>query len=332
MIIRSGNIPEVGNQFEAILCWMDEKPLSQDGFYYLKHTTRYTKAFILGLPYKIDVNTLHRKNTATLKLNEIGKAHIKTAEKLFFDPFKLNRETGSFILIDPVSNNTVAAGMIRRVFRKLQSNVSIERIKQTAPSNIYWEGGNIPREEWEERNRHKAAVLWFTGLSGSGKSTIAKRLVHFLFEHGCRVFMLDGDNLRHGLCGDLGFSSKDREENIRRAGELAGLLYNQGNIVICTFISPFIRSRQVARVLIPEGFFIEIYLKCDIKVCKDRDPKDLYKKAAKGEIENFTGISSPYEEPLNPEIILKTDKMSVDESIHEIVNYLLKKGIIQNLN
>ena len=293
MIVRTNNLPQVSNHFGAILCWMDDRnSLSQSTSYYLKHTTRTVKAFVSRLVYKIDVNTLHREQTNTLNLNEIGRIELKTSLPIFFDSYKTNRQTGSFILIDPVTQNTVAAGMIRDVVRTVEevtegqgvSTLALTKEEQQRQksAHIVWKDLNIPRAVREQRNQHQAAVLWFTGLSGSGKTTIARRLEKLLYERGCQTMLLDGDHLRHGLCGDLGFSDEDRSENIRRVGEVARLFFEGGHLVLCTFISPFKKDRDRVRSLIPEGQFFEIAVQCDLEVCKRRDPPWLVSKSDEG--------------------------------------------------
>ncbi len=328
MIVRTGNLPNVGNVFDANLCWMDEDRMNTRGHYILKHTTQKVKAYITDISYKIDVNTLHREETDTFELNEIGRVSIKTSQPLFFDNYNINRGTGSFILIDSVTNRTVAAGMIRGVTQDVRDVTSSKHAEAHQSSNVRWEEGMLSRSAWEKRNGHKGAVLWFSGFSGSGKSTVAKKLVGSLFDLGCQVQMLDGDNVRHGLCGDLGFSDHDRSENIRRIGETAKLFFGQGNIVACTFISPFREDRDFVRSILPEGSFVEVHVKCDLEVCKRRDPKGLYKKAIAGEIKDFTGISSPYQEPEKPEIVVETDIESVDVMTEKLMAYLKDKKII----
>ena len=275
MIVRKRNLPHVSNQLECILCWLNEEPLNPQTQYILQHTSHQVRALISELNYRIDVDTLHREAAHTLGLNEIGRAKITTTQPLYFDPYRLNRTTGSFILIDPYTNVTVGAGMIRRRARSLDEVVTVqpERRKST---NVVWEGTEITREMREQRNGHRAAVLWFTGLSGSGKSTVARQLEKRLYEQGCQTTYLDGDNVRHGLNGDLGFSAADRKENIRRVAEVAKLGFDHGNLVLCTFISPFAEDRAFARSLLPEGRFVEVYVKCDLEVVKRRDPKGLY--------------------------------------------------------
>jgi len=336
MIVRKKNLPQVETLLEAIICWMDETASAMTTAYILKHTTKVVRAHIRKIVYKIDVDTLHRGQADAFLLNEIGRVEISTSTPIFFDPYLLNHATGSFILIDPLTNNTVAAGMIRNTPRKIPGEIDIVRADGAKAENaasksphIVWNGGNIPREDRAKRNGHQAAVLWFTGYSGSGKSTLAKLLENRLFAAGCRTMLLDGDHLRHGLCGDLGFSEPDRHENIRRAGEVARLFFDAGHIVICTFISPFIRDRQFVRSLFPEASFFEIHVKCDIEVCIKRDPHGLYKKALAGEIAEFTGISSPYEEPPAPEMVVETDQQGVEQIVDFLLARLIESIIFQ---
>ncbi|MCB8988947.1 MAG: adenylyl-sulfate kinase, partial [Ardenticatenaceae bacterium] len=277
------------------------------------------------------VDTMHREPAETLTLNEIGRIQLTTTQPLYYDRYELNRATGSFILIDPATNNTVAAGMIRgkaRSVAQLREGEADSAPARPKSSNVVWEQQGISLAQREERHGHRAAVLWFTGLSGSGKSTIARKLEQRLFADGVHTMYLDGDNLRHGLNGDLGFSSADRQENIRRAGELAKLSFAHGNVTLACFISPFAADRQFARQLVPDGRFLEIYVKCDLDVVKRRDPKGLYAKALAGEIPDFTGISSPYEEPAHPELIVETDLQSVDEIVERILAALRERGIL----
>jgi len=278
------------------------------------------------------VDTMHREPAETLTLNEIGRIQLTTTQPLYYDRYELNRATGSFILIDPATNNTVAAGMIRgkaRSVAQLREGEADSAPARPKSSNVVWEQQGISLAQREARHGHRAAVLWFTGLSGSGKSTIARKLEQRLFDDGVHTMYLDGDNLRHGLNGDLGFSSADRQENIRRAGELAKLSFAHGNVTLACFISPFAADRQFARQLVPDGRFLEIYVKCDLDVVKRRDPKGLYAKALAGEIPDFTGISSPYEEPAHPELIVETDLQSVDEIVERILAALRERGILE---
>jgi len=328
MLVRRNNLPHVANEFEAMLCWMDEERLDPQTPYVLKHTTQKVKAYVRDVRYRIDVNTLHREEADSFGLNEIGRVTVRTARPIFFDSYQRNRGTGSFILIDPVSNHTVAAGMIRERTRDVNDVTRTRHAESRVSTNVRWEAGAISLDDWEARNGHRGAVIWCTGYSGAGKSTVARGLVRRLFDEGRQVMMLDGDNVRHGLCGDLGFDDQDRSENIRRVGETAKLFWQQGNIVVCTFISPFRADRDFVRSLLPEGAFVEVFVKCDLGVCKRRDPKGLYAKAEAGEIKDFTGIDSPYEEPEHPEVVIETDLEPVETVVGRIHAFLAQNRII----
>ena len=343
MLVRVRNLPHSSNQIDATLCWMSEEPLKIQGqvtnnfsgqWYWLQHSTRRVRASVQELNYRIDVDTMHREDAQTLHLNEIGRGQIVTTEPLFFDSYQINRATGSFILIDPHTNNTVAAGIIRDRARRVSELVQKREERETPSlrtshsSNVVWEPVSVTRPMREELNGHGAAVLWFTGLSGSGKSTVAKALEQRLFGLGVRTFSLDGDNVRHGLNSDLGFGAEARTENIRRVAEVARLAFEHGNIVLCTFISPYTADREAVRALAPEGSFWELYVKCDVEICKERDPKGLYTRAARGEIPNFTGVSAPYEEPPQPEMVLETDRHSADDLAQRILEELVQAGIV----
>jgi bifunctional enzyme CysN/CysC len=327
MIVRTGNIPTVDSCFDAVLCWMDEeKSLTTTNHYLLQQTTRLVSAYVRELTYRIDINTLHRDKTAsTLELNEIGRIRIETASPIFFDEYDRNRETGGFVLIDPATNRTVAAGMIRRQTRSYEGPGSVPggRLAREISSNVTWEHRTVTREMREEQNKHAAVCLWLTGLSGSGKTTVAKKLEEELFRDGRQVYLLDGDNVRHGLNGDLGFSDADRSENIRRVGHVARLMYDAGFIVICSFISPRREVRDAVRSLFPEGAFREIHVDCDLAECKRRDPKGLYQKAEAGEIKDFTGVSAPYEKPLTPDLTIDTVELQPTEAVRVIREKLL---------
>ena len=329
MLVRTRNLPHKSNRLDVTLCWMSETPLDPKASYWLQHTTRMVRALVSELNYRIDVDTMHREQTDTLQLNEIGRVQLTTTEPLFFDPYQLNRTTGNFILIDPYTNSTVAAGMIRDRSRQVDELVDVtSRGERPASENVLWEQGTISRAMRETLNGHKGAVLWLTGLSGSGKSTISRLLEQRLYRMGCHTFYLDGDNLRHGLNGDLGFAPEARKENIRRVGEVAKLAFEHANLVLCTFISPYTADRDFARSLLPEGRFFEIYVKCDIEVVKRRDPKGLYARALAGEIKGFTGIDAPYEEPVHPELVVETDLHSADELVEQILDSLRRAGIV----
>jgi bifunctional enzyme CysN/CysC len=261
-----------------------------------------------------------------LELNDIGRVQITTGQPLFFDPYQLNRETGSFILVDPTTHTTVAAGMIRGEVQ--DEELPGDRDEPAVSPDVVWEDWNVPLAEREERNGHRAAVVWFTGLSGSGKSTIAKRVERRLFEMGAHTMLLDGDQVRHGLSGDLGFSPGDREENIRRIGEVANLFFRQGSVVLCTFVSPFREDRRRARALIADGRFVEVFVDTPLEVCEKRDEKGLYARARSGEIPNLTGIGSPYQPPEDPELRLDTVDRDPDELVDEVIGHLRRLGAV----
>jgi bifunctional enzyme CysN/CysC len=332
MIVRTGNLPQRSDEIDATVCWMSETSLDPGKTYQLQHTTRLIRAIVTRLNYRIDVNTMHREEAATLALNEIGRVQLTTTQPLFYDRYDLNRATGSFILIDPATNATVAAGMIRGASQDVDDLLDMRGDEQAARrarlEHVVWETGALTLEDREKLNGHRAAVLWFTGLSGSGKSTVAKHLERALFGRGVHTMFLDGDNLRHGLNGDLGFSPEDRAENIRRAAEVAALGFSHGGVVLCSFISPYTRDRDYARDIVPAGRFFEVYTKCDLEVLKRRDPKGLYAKALRGEIKQFTGITAPYEEPANAELVVETDIDSPDAIVAKLLQMLEDAGII----
>ena len=333
MIVRSRNKPEVTRQLDADLCWMNEESMRQDRPYVLQHTTRRTQAYVSKIVYRTNVETFHREEADTFELNDIGRVEIETADPIFVDPYKINRSTGSFILIDPDTNDTVAAGMIRGVATDVTpygERTEPGAETETSP-NVTWEGLQIPREEREKQNGHKAAVVWLTGLSGAGKSTIAKAVEERLFDEDIQTMMLDGDNVRHGLSGDLGFTPADRTENIRRVSEVARLFFEQGNVTMCSFVSPYQEDRDRARELLPQDVrdrFLEVHVDCPLEICKERDTKGLYAKAERGEIANFTGVSAPYEEPSDPDVVVNTDEDDVEACVDQIVEALEARGIL----
>ena len=341
MLVRPQNIPEVGTGVEAMMCWMAEEELQPNRHYLLRHTTREVKAFVDEIVYRVDVDTLHREDSETLGLNDIGRVRVTTAAPLFFDSYRQSKPTGAFILIDPYSNATVAAGMIRgatqspeeiagkaaRLERSADAAEAFEA-RQVSP-NVVWEGLNIPREEREAQQEHGAAVLWFTGLSGSGKTTVAREVERRLFEAGVKTMLLDGDQVRHGLSGDLGFSPADRRENVRRIGEVARLFFESGAVTLCTFVSPYAADRERVRSLVPEGRFLEVFVDVDVETAKDRDPKGIYAKAEKGEIDNLTGVDAPYEAPQRPEVTLRTAEVSVEEAVEAVLEALAEAGVVE---
>ncbi|MDX1494223.1 MAG: sulfate adenylyltransferase subunit CysN [Longimicrobiales bacterium] len=332
MIVRPMNLPDAASEIDATICWTSEEPMKPGTQYWLRQTTREVKAFVNRVVYRIDVDTLHRDEVETFGLNDIGRVHLTTSLPIFFDRYDRNRETGSFILIDPHTNNTVAAGMIRGAVQSVDDLPAAEedeadQLRPVSPG-VVWESWNIDLKERERRAGHKAGVVWFTGLSGSGKSSIARRLERRLFEKGMQTMLLDGDQVRHGLNGDLGFTPEDRTENIRRIGELASLFFRQGSLVLCTFVSPFREDRERARGLIPEGRFVEVFVDTPLEECERRDPKGLYAKARAGEIAHMTGISSPYEAPEDPEVHLETVGRDPDDLVAELIVRLRDLGVL----
>ena len=321
MLVRRMNLPTVSTRADAMLCWMGDAPLDPEAPYLLRHTTRTVKARVTRVVYRMDVDTLHRERAATLETNDIGRVEITAASPLCFDPYRLNRETGSFVLVDPFTHATVAAGMIRGEVRAPEE-------KTEASPNVAWEGWNVPRAEREARNGHRAAVVWLTGLPGAGKTTAARALERELFALGCSTMLLDGDQLRHGLTGDLGFAAEDRRENVRRVGEVARLFFEQGSVVLCSLVSPFRRDRDRVRSILPEGGFIEVHVECGVDECRRRDPKGLYARAARGDLPELTGVSSPYEAPARPELVLRTDREGPAETAARLLEHLRGRGIL----
>jgi len=304
-VARVNNQPTFGNVFESILCWMSDTPMEMRKTYILKHNSYVTNVRINNMRYVIDVNTTHKEEPHPLNANEIGRASMETFDSFAYDCYQINKGTGSFILIDPDSCDTVAAGFIK-FENKNKDDKKIDV---------------ITTEDREIRNGHRGRVIWFTGFSGAGKTTIAKDVELRLFSQGKQIILLDGDLVREGLCGDLGFSKEDRDENIRRMGEIAKMLCDHGMIVLCTFISPFREQREFVKNLVGDKFF-EVYVHCPIEVCEKRDVKGLYKKFRNNEIELMTGFTSPYEIPLNPDMVLYTDESSLEECVEEIIKIL----------
>ena len=316
MLVRPGNQAQSTQHFEAMISWMHEKPMNKGGRYILRHTTREVQAVVQDVHYRVNMENLHRESTGRFELNDIGKITLRSASPIFVDPYRDNRSTGSFILIDPASKITVAAGMVRSVNDHKKQHASIQR---ESSSNVSWESSLVNLQERESKYGHRAAIVWLTGLTASGKSGIAKKAERQLFEEGIRTFVLDGNNLRHGLSGDLGFAEGDRREHIRRVGEVARLFFESGSVVLCPFVSPSAIDRDFVRGLVPEGQFIEVHLDCPVEVCKERDTSGLYAKAEAGEIKDFTGVNGPYEAPAQPELVLKTAELSLEQSVEQLI-------------
>ena len=327
MLVRSHNVPHVRQEFEAMLVWMSETPMDCSRSYIVMHTSRETKSYINEVSYRIDVNSLSREEGQPLSLNEIGRVSITTRTPLFVDPYGKNRSTGNFIVIDEETFHTVAGGMIiDRQPQEVFHQASDEGTAQSPRSQfIHREDSVIDRTAREEAFGHKAVTVWCTGLSGSGKSTIAKALEDKLFQDKRPVYRLDGDNLRFGLNNNLGFSKDDRRENIRRAAEVAKLFNDAGITVICSLISPMAIDRARAKEIIGADSFIEVFLSTPLAECEKRDPHGLYRKARAGEIEGFTGISSPYEAPESADIEIDTSVCSVEVAVELLVREMVSK-------
>ncbi len=306
--------PTTADQFEAKIIWMHEDPLLPSRKYVLKTGTRTVPAHISALKYKININTLEHLATKTLKLNEVGICNISLDQAVSFDPYEENRQTGSFILIDPYTHATLAAGLIDFALRRAE--------------NIHWQSVDIHKNARAALKGQHPFILWFTGLSGAGKSTVANLVEKKLHSLGRHTYLLDGDNVRHGLNRDLGFTDADRVENIRRVAETAKLMVDAGLIVLVSFISPFRSERAMARRLVEEGEFLEIFIDTPLEICEQRDAKGLYKKARAGQLKNFTGIDSPYERPEDAEITIHGATESAEQAALTIVNLLANKGLI----
>ena len=306
--------PDVADQFAAHLIWMSEDALLPGRSYLLKIGTRTVTASVTEIKHKINVNTFERAAAKTLELNEIAFANLALTVPVAFDPYEANSTTGSFILIDRLTNATVGAGMVWFALRRA--------------TNIHWQALEVDQAARAQSLGQTPAALWFTGLSGSGKSTVASLLEKKLHVRGRHTYTLDGDNVRHGLNRDLGFTDADRVENIRRVGEVARLFVDAGLLTLISFISPFRSERAMARELFPEGRFIEVFVDTPIEECRRRDPKGLYRKADAGELRNFTGVDSPYEAPENPELHIRTVGRDPEEIVDEIIAYLEAQNLI----
>ncbi len=304
----------VADQFLTTLIWMHEQPMMPGRQYLLKTGTRTVNATIATPKYRVNVNTLEQQPAQQLELNEIGVCNVTLDSAVAFDPYTENRETGAFILIDKLSYDTVGAGLLQSATRRAE--------------NIHWQALDVNKSARSQLKGQRACALWFTGLSGAGKSTIANLVEKRLHALGRHTYLLDGDNVRHGLNRDLGFTDADRVENIRRVAEVSKLMVDAGLIVLVSFISPFRSERRMAREKLEAGEFIEIYIETSLAEAEKRDPKGLYKKARSGELKNFTGIDSPYEVPEQAEITIATGDMTAEEAAERIISELDKSGVI----
>ncbi len=314
VIAGKNHPPEVADQFEAKIIWMHDDPMLPGRPYLFKTANKTVPGLVTALKHKVNVNTMEKQAAKTLDLNEIGVCNIGLDSRIAFDPYATNRETGAFIIIDRITNTTVGVGMIDFALRRA--------------SNIHWQALDVDKAARAGMKHQRPAVLWFTGLSGSGKSTIANIVEKRLFARGRHTYILDGDNVRHGLNQDLGFTDADRVENIRRVGEVAKLMVDSGLMVMTSFISPFRAERRMVHDLMDDGEFVEVYVDTPFDVCAERDPKGLYKKALAGEIKNFTGYDSPYEPPERADIHVSTDELTADQCADVIINYLEENGYL----
>jgi len=326
MLVHVHNVPRMDRTLDAMVVWMNDQPMEGGKEYLIKHATKTVQASLTTLRYRVDVNTLHRDQRSELKLNEIGRCLLTLAKPVAFDPYKRSRETGSFIIIDRVSNNTVGAAMI--LDREPNALVA-ELGKATAEPR----SRHVTRHESlispADRSTRMGGVpktIWLTGLVGSGKTSIAYGLEKVLFESGRNAYVIDGANARLGFSRDLGFSADDRRENIRRAAEFARLLNDAGLIAICAFLSPAREDRHLARQIIGSEPFAEVYLSAPLEVCKQRDTSGLYELAESGQIAHLSGVSAPYETPTSPDLIVPTDEFNVEQSVALIVEKLIVGG------
>jgi bifunctional enzyme CysN/CysC len=312
-VICAGDAPcEVADQFEAHVIWMHEDPMLPGRPYLMKIGTRTVGLTIQHPKYRIDVNNLDHLAATTLELNEIGVCNLALDRAIPFDAYVDNREMGGFIVIDKLTQNTVGAGLLHFALRRAH--------------NIHWQEVKVDKAGRADLNGHRPCVVWFTGLSGSGKSTIANIVESKLHSQGVRTYLLDGDNVRHGLNRDLGFTDADRVENIRRVAEVAALMVDAGLVVLVSFISPFIAERRMARERVEDGEFLEVYVDTPLEVAEARDPKGLYAKARAGELAHFTGIDSPYEPPEHPELRLDTTALSAEAAADAVIEALQARG------
>ncbi len=308
VLAAASEAPAVADQFETSIVWMGEAPMLPGRPYLLKLGTRTVGVSVAQPKYKVNVNTMEHTAARTLALNEIGVCNINLDRPVPFDPYTVNRDMGGFIIIDRLSDATVAAGMIHFALRRAD--------------NVHWQSVEVDKAARAAQGQQTPRVVWFTGLSGSGKSTIANLVEKRLYAAGRRTYLLDGDNVRHGLNKDLGFTEADRVENIRRVAEVSRLMVDAGLIVLVSFISPFRAERQMARSLLADGEFVEVYVDTPLEVAETRDPKGLYQKARRGELTNFTGIDSPYEPPEDPEVRIDTTVLTAEQAAAEVIDAL----------
>ncbi|MGQ0430518.1 MAG: adenylyl-sulfate kinase, partial [Gammaproteobacteria bacterium] len=321
LLVHPDRAPSVGRILDAHLIWMSDSPLLPGKQYEFKLSHRYLRGTVESIHHRVDVNDLSEHAAIELRLNEIGLCRIVLAEQAAFDTYATCRDTGAFIIVDRITHATAGAGMILRSAAPQGAHHDI---------SVFWQPTRVRHEQRANQKAQRPCILWFTGLSGAGKSTIANAVEQALYLRGHHSYLLDGDNIRRGLNKDLDFTDAGRVENIRRIGELAKLFVDAGLIVVTAFISPFRSDRRMVRELVQAGEFIEVFVNTPIEVCEQRDPKGLYAKARAGQIENFTGVSSPYEAPEAAEIEIDSSKLSVPESVDRVIRYLEAHGRLKN--
>jgi bifunctional enzyme CysN/CysC len=328
MLVRPGNLPKVDHKLDAMVVWMHEEPMVPGKQYLIKQTTKTAPGVINTLRYRIDVNTLHREDAPVLKLNEIGRCQLTLTQPLCFDAYRRNRSTGAFIVVDRITNGTVAAGMI--LDRATGDGVQGHWEEESQATTLHDEKSSVTLDERSARFGQKPATVLLTGLTGAGKTTIAYALERRLFDRGRAAAVLDGQNMRRGISKDLGFSAGERSENLRRSAEVAKLFNEAGLICLAAFVAPDDAVRQKAKELIGGERFFSVYLKAPLDVCRQRDTDGHYKLADSGEIANFPGVSAPFEEPKSADLVLETDKLSVAECVDKILRLLESNGVISD--
>jgi bifunctional enzyme CysN/CysC len=327
-IVRTQNQPSVANRFEALVCWMSEQPLQRGRRYLVKHTTRTAMVGKVDIRYRIDIESLHRdEDVQTLELNDLARVHVELSAPLVFDSYRRNRVTGSLIIIDEATNDTVAAGVILDTEVEEQSDA---RSGSERSPNVRWQGSRMTRERRREALGHGGATLWFTGLPGAGKSTVAAAVEERLLEMGRPAFLLDGDNLRHGLNGDLGFDEGARAENVRRTAHVARLLAESGTVALVSLVSPYAADRRAAAALhaTDDLQFMEVFVDAPLELCEQRDPKGLYARARAGELAGMTGVGAPYEPPADPDLTLGSGGETVEQEVERVMAMLAERGIL----